>query len=112
MYNSCIASEGLKASWYSIESLKEEGTWKTSKGVMANGKLFKDGDYTCATRLYPLGAILRVFNLNNGKYIEVLVTDRIGKRFAKTRCDLSKGAFNQIANLKQGIVPIKIERIK
>ena len=27
----------MQASWYSVQSLKNEGTYKYSKGVMANG---------------------------------------------------------------------------
>lgn len=106
-------AEELTASWYSIESLKKEGTWKFSKGVMSNGETFDDNAYTCATRLYPLGSILRVTALGTKKAlsVRVRVTDRIGKRFAKKRIDLSKTAFRQIAHLKQGIIQVKVERI-
>ena len=107
----CAKAETLKASWYSIESLKQEGTYRYSKGVMANGKLFKDDNLTCACRLYNLGDILLITNISNGKSINVVVTDRIGKRFAKTRIDLSKGAFKQIANLKQGLINIKVVKL-
>jgi rare lipoprotein A len=102
----------LHASWYSIQSLKDEGTYKHSKGVMANGKIFNDNALTCATRLYPLGSVLRITALNSGHSVVVRVTDRIGIRFARTRVDLSKGAFREIANLKQGIISVKVERIK
>lgn len=108
------ADEGrlLKASWYSVESLKKEGTYKYSKGVMANGKAFKDEALTCAARLYPLGTILCVTSTQSNKSIEVRVTDRIGKRFANTRIDLSKRAFAQIAALEQGVISVKVEVIK
>jgi len=106
------AEDQLKASWYSMESLKQEGTFKYSKGVMANGKLFDDTKLTCACRLYPLGAVLRITNMDNGRMVCVRVTDRIGKRFAQTRIDLSRSAFMAIANLKQGLVSIKVERLK
>lgn len=113
MYNSCIASEGLKASWYSIESLKEEGTWKNGiERRMANGERFVDTNDTCANNLFPLGTVLRITNLENGKSVVVKTTDRIGKRFSKTRVDLSKGAFNKIANLESGLIKIRVERIK
>ena len=105
----CRAEQSLKASWYSIESLKQEGTFKYSKGVMANGRKFIDTNFTCATRLYPLGSILYVSYGN--KTVRVVVTDRIGKRFAKTRVDLSKSAFQKLADLKQGIIPIKVRKI-
>lgn len=102
----------LTASWYSIQSLKQEGTYKYSKGVMANGDSFRNEDFTCATWLYPLGTRLRVTNIKTGRYVFVKVTDRINKRFAKIRIDLSKRAFREIADLKQGIIKVKIEVIK
>jgi rare lipoprotein A (peptidoglycan hydrolase) len=100
----------LKASWYSDASLKQEGTWKTSKGIMANGKQFDETKLTCATRLYPLGARLRVLNVRNGKTVIVTCTDRIGKRFAKTRIDLSKAAFEKIAMLKEGLISVEVSQ--
>ncbi len=102
----------LKASWYSIQSLKDEGTWKHSKGVMANGKQFKDNNLTCATRLFAIGTMLVIKNTINNKTVTVKVTDRIGKRFATTRIDLSKRAFSQIADLKQGVIPITVKEIR
>lgn len=56
--------------------------------------------------------MLRVTNIKSGKSVIVRTTDRIGKRFAKIRIDLSKRAFSKIANLKQGIVQVKVEQIR
>jgi rare lipoprotein A len=105
-------AEPLKASWYSIESLKKEGTYKKSKGVMADGNLFSDTAFTCACNLYPLHTLLRVTCLANNKSVVVRVTDRISRRFTKTRVDLSKVAFQSIADLKKGLVEIKVEEIQ
>lgn len=102
----------LTASWYSLQSLKNEGTYKRTRAVMANGQKFSDNNFTCATQLYPLGSYLLVSNLSNGKSIIVKVTDRISKRFAKTRIDLSKGAFQILAPLSKGLIQVKVERIK
>jgi len=105
-------AEDLFASWYSIQSLKDEGTFRYSKGIMANGKPFKDSNFTCACRLYPLGSTLLITNLSNNKTVKVLVTDRISKRFAKTRIDLSISAFREIENLSKGITKIKVKEVK
>ena len=105
----CKADQPIKASWYSVESLKKEGSWKIWKGVMVNGKQFNDDAYTCASRMHKLGTVLMVVNLSNKKTVVVTVSDRIGKRFAKTRIDLSKRAFSEIASLEQGLVQIRIE---
>lgn len=102
----------LVASWYSVESLKKEGTWKYSEGVMANGKIFDENIYTCAVRGYVLGTILKVTNIQSGAAVIVKVTDRINKRFTGKRLDLSKGAFSRIADCKQGLVPVKVEIVR
>ena len=102
----------LTASWYSIESLKREGTWKFSKGVMANGEKFDDNLMVCATRLFPLGSILRIQNLANKKSVIVVVKDRIGKRFGTKRIDLSKAAFQKISRLEHGIIKVSVEVVK
>lgn len=103
------------ASYYDLASLKKEGTYKTSKGVMANGKVFDENAYTCACRMYPLGAVLRITNTHSGKWVVVTVTDRIGKRFAETRIDLSRAAMEALGGqwaLDQGLVKVIMERIK
>ena len=100
------------ASWYSIQSLKSEGTWFRTHGRMANGKLFQDSGLTAATRLFPLGSVLLVRNIANGKTVKVEVTDRIGKRFAETRIDLSQYAFSRISDCEQGIVQVEVIELK
>jgi hypothetical protein len=106
-----VPARVLTASFYSVQSLKQEGTWKTSKGVMANGQKFDEDALTCATRLYPLGSVLMVSTLDRRNSISVKVTDRIGKRFATKRIDLSKAAFARLAPLSKGLVQVTVERI-
>jgi len=112
--STCKAETVGKASWYSSASLKKEGSWKIWKGVMANGKVFDDKKYTCAMWGVPFGDRVRVTNVANGKSVIVTVTDRgPAKRLVKKGriIDLSKGAFSKIADLKQGVIEVKIERI-
>jgi len=101
----------MQASWYSISSLQKEGTYRYSKGVMANGKKFSDSSPTCASWDYPLGTWLCVTNGRSGASVVVRVTDRTARRFKGKRIDLSKGAFSQIADCKQGIVQVLVEEI-
>ena len=100
----------LKASWYSVESLKHEGTYAYSHGLMANGNLFSDKGLTCATRDFPLGARLKVTNKANHRVVYVVVTDRINKRFKGKRIDLSMAAFQRIADLDDGVISVIVER--
>lgn len=111
LFSLTASASPLKASYYSLASLKAEGTTKFSKNIMANGKLFDENALTCACRLYPLGTTLKITNLKNKKSVVVKVTDRIGKRFATSRIDLSKAAFERIAELRQGLVEIGVEVI-
>ncbi|MEI8350062.1 MAG: septal ring lytic transglycosylase RlpA family protein [Candidatus Omnitrophota bacterium] len=107
-----IYANNLCASWYSRESLIKEGTWKNGKERrMANGKKFNENNHTCATRLYPIGSILVITNIATGDRCVVEVTDRIGRRFAKKRIDLSRMAFSCLADLDTGIIKVKVEPI-
>jgi len=78
---------------------------------MANGKKFQDKN-VCAANAYPLGALILVENTRNKKRVVVQVSDRISKKWAGTRVDLCREAFKQIADLKTGIIPVKIRRIR
>jgi len=105
----------LTASWYSVKDLKSSGQWAKTKGVMANGHLFDDTKFTGASRDFPLGAILVISNLQNGKKVRVEITDRINKRFTKTRIDLSPVAFKALAGkqgLSKGLIKVYAEEIK
>ena len=98
------------ASWYSVESCKREGT----SGICANGEVLDDEAYTCAVWDKKFGTKLKVTNLENGLSVIVKVTDRgPAKRLVRQgrTIDLSRAAFRAIANLKSGIIQIKVEVI-
>jgi rare lipoprotein A len=106
----CFGEE-LTASYYSIESLKKEGTYAYSHGQMANGRYFSDDKLTAAAWAYPLGTIVRVTNKLNGKSVVVEVTDRTARRFAKTRIDLSISAMYKIDGVVRGLVPVTVKEV-
>jgi len=112
--STCKAETIGEASWYSVESCKREGTWAKYGGLMANGRIFDDTKLTCAMWGVPFGSRFRVTNVSNGRSVIVEVTDRgPAKRLVKKGriIDLSKGAFAEIANLRQGIIQVKIEEV-
>ena len=83
--------------------------------MMANGKVFNENALTCATRLYPLGTILRISSSAYGKSVICKVTDRIAKKYATTRIDLSLAAMSTLGGkqaLDAGLVKVQVERIK
>ena len=105
----------MQASWYSRKDLVRDGQDKRTHFIMANGKEFKDDDMVCASWDYPLGTLVRVTSINaghRGNSVIVRVSDRTARRFKGKRIDLSKGAFSKIADCKQGIVQVLIERLE
>jgi rare lipoprotein A (peptidoglycan hydrolase) len=75
------------ASWY---GLQHQGL------KMANGKRFDRRKMTAASWYVPLGTVLRVVNLENGRVVTVTVTDR-GPNFRLHRVlDLSEAAARQL----------------
>jgi len=104
----------LTASFYSLASLKKEGTFKYSKGVQANGKLFDENALTCASCDFPLKTKLRVTTVKDPKKsVIVEVTDRTNKRFKGKRVDLSKRAFGELTNDQWtlGIIQVTVEKL-
>jgi rare lipoprotein A len=99
------------ASYYTVASCKHEGT----SGVMANGRKLDDEKFTVASWDFPFGTKIQITNLENKKKVVAVVSDRgpAKKLYKKGRIiDLSRAAFAKIANCKQGIIQISIERIK
>ena len=110
-----VKVQEFTASWYSIESLRAEGTYKTSKGIMANGKEINENAYTCASRDYAIGDWLLVTAIDSGRNVIVQVTDRIGRRFKGKRIDLSKGAFGKLLmegeTFDKGLLKVKVTKL-
>ncbi len=101
-----------KASWYSTASCKEEGT----SGVWtASNERFYDDQMTCAIRSREFGKIYIVTNLDNDKQVAIWHNDYGPAKYVAKRgviIDLSKGAFNKIADLDKGVIRVKVEEFK
>ena len=103
-------AEVTEASYYTRAScIKESG-----QAVMANGKELDDGLCTAASWDYKFGKVLLVTNVENGKAVRVVCTDRgPAKRLYRLgrKLDLSKKAFSSIADIKQGIIKVNIKEV-
>ncbi|MBX3331484.1 MAG: septal ring lytic transglycosylase RlpA family protein [Nitrospira sp.] len=74
----------------------------------ANGELFDMEALTAAHRTMPLGSIVRVVNLTNGKHLYVRITDR--GPYEKGRIlDLSRGAAVQLGMEHGGLAYVQVE---
>ena len=84
--------------------------------LMANGKKFNPDRLTAASWFYPLGAKVRVTSANKRlRSVVVTITDR-GPAWELVHngraIDLSHAAFRQLAAPKEGLVQVKLERLK
>lgn len=95
-------SETGKASFYADkhQSLKT-----------ASGEIYDHNLNTAAHRSLPFGVKVKVTNIENGKSVVVKINDR--GPFVKGRIiDLSRSAFNRIANKSAGVIEVKIEVVE
>jgi rare lipoprotein A len=76
----------------------------------ANGELFDMGALTAAHRTLPLGSVVRVVNLVNGKHIHVRITDR-GPYVNGRILDLSRGAAARIGMLGGGLSVVRVQLV-
>ena len=66
---------------------------------------------SAAHRELPLGTIIRVTHLSNGKSVVVKVNDR-GPFVSGRILDLSLGAAKKLDMVKEGVARVKIEIVK
>jgi len=92
------------ASWYGGGEILNEHT--------ANGELFDPGELTCASWNYTFGTTLRITNYANGNSIIVRVNDRGPNKRLGRIIDLTKKAFSEIADIKEGLIKVKIEKVE
>ena len=76
----------------------------------ANGELFDMEALTAAHRTLPLGSVVRVVNLVNGKHVHVRITDR-GPYVNGRILDLSRGAAARIGMLAGGLSVVRVQLV-
>ena len=76
---------------------------------MSDGSRYHRDSLTCAHKRYPLGSMLKVTNIKNGKSVVVKVTDRCGSRRI---IDLSYAAAKEIGIIASGVAMVRVERYK
>jgi rare lipoprotein A len=91
------------ASWYGPGFHGEE---------TASGEIFDQREMVAAHRTLPLGSVIRITNLENGRRVTLRVIDRgpYGRNFRKgTIVDVSRGAARRLRFVRDGLVRIKLE---
>ena len=74
---------------------------------MSDGTKYHRDSLTCAHKKYPLGTMLKVTNIKNGKSVVVKVTDRCGTRRI---IDLSYAAAKQLDMISSGLAMVRVEK--
>lgn len=78
--------------------------------LAANGEIFNMDALTAAHRTLPLGSMVRVVNLTNGKHVRVRINDR-GPYVNGRILDLSYAAAAQLGMVDGGLSVIQLEVI-
>jgi rare lipoprotein A len=81
----------------------------------ASGEIFDQNEMVAAHRTLPLGTVVRVTNLENGRRVVLRVIDRgpYGKNHRKgTIIDVSKGAARRLRFISDGLVKVKVEVLR
>ena len=68
------------------------------------------GAFTAAHRTLPFGTIVRVTNLENGKYVNVRINDRGPFKYHRL-IDLAHGAANELKMMRAGEINVSLELI-
>jgi rare lipoprotein A len=90
------------ASWYGAK-------WQGR--LMACGEPFDENALTAAHRTLPLGAEVKVTNLENGRSVNVRVKDR-GPAITGRLIDLSKAAAVRLGFVHRGLTPVKVQVVR
>lgn len=85
------------ASWYGSQ---HQGR------LMANGKPFDRRKLTAACWWFPLGTVIRVVNLENGKSVVVTITDRGPNERLNRILDLSEAAAQRLDYVEHGLTRV------
>jgi rare lipoprotein A len=73
---------------------------------MANGQKFDRGKMTAACWFLPLGTVVQVVNLKNGKSVQVTIADRGPNTRLHRLLDLSEAAAVQLDFIDAGVTPV------
>lgn len=79
--------------------------------LTANGEIFDMNGLSAAHRELPLGTIIRVTHLGNGKSVTLKVNDR-GPFIEGRILDLSLGAARKLEMIEAGVAKVMIEIVK
>jgi rare lipoprotein A len=79
--------------------------------TMANGEPYRKGKLIAAHKEMPFGTKVKVTNLDTGRSVKVVITDR--GPFVRGRViDLSRKAARRVGMIDAGVVPVQVKVIR
>lgn len=94
-----LFSEVGVASWYGPPYNHRQG---------ANGETYNENEVSAAHRTLPMGSLIRVTDLDNGRSATMRITDR-GPFVPGRILDLSEGAAKMLGMLRAGVARVRID---
>lgn len=88
-----------------------KGSWYGGKHNFkktASGEVFHESKLTAASNDYKFGTMVRVTNIENGESVLVKINDRGGFKKYNRIIDLSKAAFEAIADIRKGLITVMV----
>jgi rare lipoprotein A (peptidoglycan hydrolase) len=92
----------VKASWY--------GPGLAGRRT-SSGERFNPNQLTAASKTLPIGSVVRVTNVANGRSVNVRINDR-GPFVRGRSLDLSRSAAQKIGMTHKGVARVKVARVK
>jgi rare lipoprotein A (peptidoglycan hydrolase) len=92
----------VKASWY--------GPGFSGRRT-SSGERFNPNQLTAASKTLPIGSVVRVTNVENGRSVNVRINDR-GPYVRGRSLDLSRRAAQKIGITHQGVARVRITKVK
>ena len=77
----------------------------------ASGRIYDGRELVAAHPTYPMGTVLRVTNLANGRSVEVTVVDRSARGPKRPIVDVSRAAAERLDMIEEGVVKVTTEVI-
>jgi len=96
-----LAQEGTASFYGGGEKLNDEVAYRN---LQFDERLLEAASYE-----WKLGTVVRVINTENEKGVVVRITDRGPNKRLGRLIDLTKHAFEQIADTEKGIIKVKVE---
>jgi rare lipoprotein A (peptidoglycan hydrolase) len=76
----------------------------------SNGDVFTNKGMTAASNTLPLGTVVKVTNLNNHKWVVVVVNDRMSPANHRL-IDLTRSAARKLSMVQHGVTKVRVQVI-